>query len=319
MLEPNLVSERGQSVLGPRNADGCSWSHRSRDLDLPRDERPTNTRNVVEFTGLEQVQSSPLGPTLRRHSNRRHRQTGQFSSPQMSTESADAAEEALDRQILECEALAAIFDDVSTNGETELGKLTVTVAMTIADSQDVATLIATLPPKYPQAKPLLQLSCTSLNPAAHTAVLAVVDMVAADAAINDREALVDLCLSMQQEVASQLAQQGQCHSVPTTIPVTTPQRQVSTTHAQSAHAAAYGCRMVWFHRASAGLDPSTLWLLLFCLRVRCLLSHRGRSIETRLHRHQEPGEAQRDGVACTRASSVRLQQAGLPRRGCLLG
>ena len=47
-------------------------SHRSRDLDLPRDERPTNIRySVVEFTGLVQVQMSPQGRTLRRHSNRR--------------------------------------------------------------------------------------------------------------------------------------------------------------------------------------------------------------------------------------------------------
>ena len=36
-------------------------SHRSRDLDLPRDERPTNIRySVVEFTGLVQVQMSPM-------------------------------------------------------------------------------------------------------------------------------------------------------------------------------------------------------------------------------------------------------------------
>ena len=47
-------------------------SHRSRDLDLPRDERQTNIRySVVEFTGLVQVQMSPQGRTLRRHSNRR--------------------------------------------------------------------------------------------------------------------------------------------------------------------------------------------------------------------------------------------------------
>ena len=46
-------------------------SHRSRDLDLPRDERPTNIRySVVEFTGLVQVQMSPQGRTLRRHTNR---------------------------------------------------------------------------------------------------------------------------------------------------------------------------------------------------------------------------------------------------------
>ena len=44
----------------------------ARDLDLPRDERPTNIRySVVEFTGLVQVQMSPQWRTLRRHSNRR--------------------------------------------------------------------------------------------------------------------------------------------------------------------------------------------------------------------------------------------------------
>ena len=43
----------------------------SRDLDLPRDERPTNKRySVVEFTGLVQVQMSPQRRTLRHHSNR---------------------------------------------------------------------------------------------------------------------------------------------------------------------------------------------------------------------------------------------------------
>lgn len=37
-------------------------SHRSRDLDLPRDERQTNIRySVVEFTGLVQVQMSSKG------------------------------------------------------------------------------------------------------------------------------------------------------------------------------------------------------------------------------------------------------------------
>ena len=43
------------------SAESGTESHRSRDLDLPRDERPTNTRrySVVEFTGLVQVQMSP--------------------------------------------------------------------------------------------------------------------------------------------------------------------------------------------------------------------------------------------------------------------
>ena len=44
----------------------------ARDLDLPRDERPTIIRySIVEFTGLVQVQMSPQWRTLRRHSNRR--------------------------------------------------------------------------------------------------------------------------------------------------------------------------------------------------------------------------------------------------------
>ena len=77
-----------------------------------------------------------------------------------------ATEEALERQLLELEVLAAMYtaaDEFATNGEIQLGKLACSITLSVGAAA-TATLHAMLPPRYPSVAATIQLSCSCLSP-----------------------------------------------------------------------------------------------------------------------------------------------------------
>ena len=147
---------------------------------------------------------------------------------------ADAA--VLERQLEELTALGSMYpnDGEFLSSQTPDGLLSVTVSISIMEAR--ATMHMTLPANYPTCMPpSLQLSCLQISAEEVQAVKISLEDLATSAVVEDREVLAELCLHMQSELESILADKAVQPSTSSLPPLREPSR------------AAFGRRMIWFH------------------------------------------------------------------------
>ena len=150
-------------------------------------------------------------------------------------------DDALQRQLDELEALAAIYcgeGESCNTTHTASGEMAVSINIALPEGASAA-LHVVLPQMYPAVPPTnIDVSCAgALNATEIQDIRSALLDIALSAADDDREALAELCLTLQQEVAHRLESRKQSVGSLQHGPIPT-SRSAAT---------AFGRRMVWFH------------------------------------------------------------------------
>ena len=174
-------------------------------------------------------------------------------APDEKTENLPAA---LERQLLEFTVLAAMYageDEYQPNSSamavaqavvngdlpaSEAVELAAVIMQALDGGRVRACLSFSLPLAYPSAAVRFSFSCLGLGPAAIVSINSALAIVSSQAAAEQREALVELCLTSQQQAEQKLIEAAACTPPPPPRPISKPD-----------HTPEHSARrlVIWFH------------------------------------------------------------------------